>query len=261
MSHQLGLVLRYLNWCYNLITMAISDPNLNEAVDTARAGKAQTQGFLQGQQGQTSDFTNRFSSFVNTLPTTSQLANQFSGELNLPTLRSNAGQIQNTLSNLPSTYSSAVRGTDVNANQLQRIIAQKQAELAPAATTANLALSNAENQLGQRIGYAQADRSLQLMPYQSEQSLMSDRLARETTLFSQDKENELNSIQQKVQNGITLSEGEKQRAQQLLLTEKQYQSQKEQNRYMNVGAGGLYDTQTNAYAPGARPSLNNFMSG
>lgn len=219
--------------------MAISDPNINEPVQAAQAQKAATPGFLQGQQNQSNDYLGRFSSFVNKLPTTQQMSDQFSGELNLPQLRNNANSIQSTIANLPGTYSQAVRGTDVNANQLQRIIAQKQGELAPAATTANNALASAEGQLNQRIGYGQADRALQTMPYQSEQQLMSEQQARATSLYSQDNQHELDTLINKMNAGITLSEGEKNRANALATAEMNFEHQKQLNsQQAQLGSSG-----------------------
>ena len=201
--------------------------NLNAGVEAAQRLRNLTPGFLGGQQAQSQDYLGRLGGYVSGQPTSSAMAERIGGELGLPTLRSNVQGLENTLFNLPSTYGSATRGFDVNANQLARIIGTKQAELAPAATLARSNLQSAESDLSTRLGYAQQDFSRGLIPFQSEEGLLKDRLARETTLFSQDNERELDAIIAKLSAGVTLTEGERNRANQLAIAEKNYQNQLE----------------------------------
>lgn len=147
-------------------------PNLNQITDLTTAQKANTTGFLNGQNALTSDFLNRYTGAVNGQETSTAMANRIGGELGIPTLQKNANTINTTLSNIPSTYGAATRGYDVNANQLSRIIGQKTSELAPAATTANNALSSANTTLNTQMGYEQADQAKALTPYSTEQSLL-----------------------------------------------------------------------------------------
>ena len=102
------------------------------------------------------------------------------------------------------------------------------------------------------MGYAVADQEKALRPFNTEQDLMSDRFARETTLYSQQNQSELDSIINKINSGITLSEGEKNRAQQLAIAEQGYKQALEvakmgQNNspYEKLSGGEtLYNTQT-----------------
>lgn len=232
--------------------------DLNAPVAQAQANTANLKNIFAGQQADTSGFLNRFTGAINSQPTSQALAERIGNELNLPQLQANSQSLNNTLFQLPSTYSAATRGFDVNSNQLSRIIGQKQSELAPAAALAQSNAQNAENTLDKRLGYAQADQNRALLPYQSEQSLLSDRFAREATGYTQAMGNELDAIIQKMNAGVTLSEGEKNRAQQLAIAEKGYQNQLDQikeqskntstknpDRYITLGDGvSLYDTQT-----------------
>lgn len=181
--------------------------------------------FNANQTGQTNDFLSRYKGAIGGQETMSAMADRIGQELNLPTLRNNAQQVNETVSNLPYTYGSATRGFDVNANQLARTIGQKTYELTPALNSANSAVSNAEGQLSTRLGYGQADQNKQLLPYQSEQSLMGDRLAREATGFNQDSESELQGYMAKLTGGIQLSEGEANRAEQLAQAKLSYDAQ------------------------------------
>lgn len=264
---------------------SITDVNLNEPVNAAKAQYQKSQDFLGGQNNQINDFTNKFSSFVNNLPTTQSMAESFGQRLNIPTLQNNANQIQSTIANLPHTYSQAVRGTDTNANQLQRIIASKLGELGPAATTANNALSSAQTNLSNQLGYAQNDISRSLLPIQNQAQLFGQNLASGAQLFGQNEQGELSSLISKMQTGAQLTEGELNRANALAIAKENNQAQMDQiqkqaelsgnaNQYMSIGEGNtLIDTRTGqpvytapkTYASGAgggfSPTLNNGQNG
>lgn len=257
----------------------MADINLNEPVDAAKAMRANSANLLTGQDTRTNNFLNKFTDVINSQGTTSALADRIGNEIGLPTLRANSQSLNNTLFQLPQTYSAATRGFDVNANQLSRIIGQKQSEIAPAAALAQSNTQNAENTLNTRLGYAKDDWNRQLLPLNSEQNFLTDRMARETSLYTQDNQNELNAIIQKVQNGITLSEGEKNRAQQLAIAEKGYENAlkvatsnnqpAKTSPFMTVGEGSsIFNTSTGqqvytapkTYAPGTGTSgTNNYL--
>jgi len=242
----------------------MTEPNLNELTDTTARQKAATQELLTGQNALSSDFLKRYTGAIGSQETSSAMAERLGKELGIPTLQANATMLRNTMTNLPSTYSKAMTGFDVNANQLARVIGQKSSELAPALTTAESSLSTAQGNLGTRMGYETADQAKQLLPYSVEQSQLNDRLARETTLYTQDNTNELNALIQKINAGVTLSEGEKNRAQQLAISEKNYELEKKkldqnQNQFNSTQAGRapvsttsgdwMYDSTSGQWVP------------
>lgn len=202
--------------------MTVAD-DLNQLTNLTASQKAGTSGFLAGQNTETADYLKKYTDFINSQEGASAMASRIGGELGIPTLQANATMLQNTLTNLPSTYSKATTGYDVSQNQLSRIIGQKASELQPMVTTAENSLQNAQNTLNTRMGYEMTDEEKALRPYTMEKDLLSERQAREATLYTADNENELNALIQKLNMGITLSEGEKNRANQLALQEKQYQ--------------------------------------
>lgn len=180
--------------------------------------------FLAGQNAQTSDYLNRYSNAIKGQETMSAMAKRLGTELNLPTLAENAYNINKTVREIPQTYNAATRGFDVNANQLSRIVGQKTSELAPALTTANEALANAQNNLTTMLGYAQTDQAKELLPFAAELTVMNDRLARETTMYTTQNQNELDTIIAKIKSGIDISEAEKNRANQLAQSELSYKA-------------------------------------
>lgn len=241
----------------------MAEVNLNEPFELAKAQRAGGQQLLAGQDAQTGNFLGRFGEFIGSQPTTSALADRIGGELGLPQLRANATNLNNTLFNIPGTYTKATMGHDVNANQLARVIGTKQAELAPSAALAASNLQAGEANLNTRLGYETADRERALLPFEKEQSFLQDRMARETSLYSQANQAELDSIIAKMQAGVTLSEGEKNRAQELAMAEKNYQNQLSLNKQSQQASGfasvngGLFNTSTGQWA--VKPPLKNFL--
>ena len=231
----------------------MAEVDLNAPVAAAQQNRIDLKNIFTGQRGETSDFLGRYTNTINSQPTTSAMAARIGEELGLPTLQKNALALQNTLYDIPETYSAATRGFDVNANQLSRIIGTKQAQIAPAAERAQGFADSAQNQLNTRLAYEQTDQAKQLLPYQSEQSLMSDRLARETTGYTTAMQSELDAITAKMNAGITISEGEKNRANQLAIAEKSYQAaiktaEMSNNRQIALSSGqGIYDPTTGKY--------------
>src|SRR3990167_1955654 len=199
--------------------------NLNAPVETVVQQRLKNQQFLQGQNQLTSDFLTKFGGAIAGQGTTQAAAERIGGELGLPQLRQNAFNLQQQLIDIPSVYKEGTRGFDVNANQLARIVNARTAELGPLAQRATAQAQFGEQELGTRLGYLQNDWNRQLLPLTTEKDFLTDRMARETSVYSQENQNELNAILDKIKNGITISEAEKNRAQELALAEKNYENQ------------------------------------
>jgi len=185
---------------------------------------AKTNDFYARQKTGMNDFVNRFSGAIKGQDKLGDMYSRIGKELNLPALYQGANEVNTQMANLPGTYNSATRGFDVNANQLNRIVSTKQAALAPAQESANLALANAQGELNTRIGFEQEQQAKELAPYQTEQQMLADYYARESTGFTQANGQELDGYIQKLNAGVTLSEGEKQRANQLAQAELSYKA-------------------------------------
>lgn len=219
----------------------MADYNYTEATDTLAKQKASNAALLASQAGQESDYLNRYKTAIGGQETSSAMAKRIGAELNLPTLSENAFNLNRTVRELPQTYSAATRGFDVNANQLSRIIGQKTAELTPALTTANEAVANANQALATQMGYQLSDQEKQLLPFTTEKELLTNKLARETSMYTAENENELNTIIQKIASGIQISEAEKNRAMQLAAQEQTYNLEKEklnQPSWQEITIGG-----------------------
>jgi len=229
-------------------------PDLEGKTTTQRAAGAS---LLADQQGQTSNFLQKYSNTIANQGSTADMAGRISSELNLPQLRETSKTLNQRMLMTPLNNMSDTRGSNVTQNQLNNLNTYDLNKLAIPAQLAEQNTQTAENSLNTRLGYAQNDWNRQLLPLNSEQSFLSDRLARETSMFSEQNQNELNAMIQKMNAGITLSEGEKNRAQSLAIAEKGYESAlkvaQSGSQFQKIGADGLYNTNTNKFA--VRPSL------
>jgi hypothetical protein len=200
--------------------------DLNQLTNLTSQQKAGTQSLLANQSASDADYLRRYTAFINGQEGSQALATRLGQELGLPALQSNATMLRNTLTNLPSVYSKASQGYEINNNQLQRIIGQKASELSPAVTTAENSLANANTNLNTQMSYATADQARLEKPYTVEQQTLADRQAREVSLYSQSETNELNALINKLSLGQQWSIAEADRAQQLSLKEKDYENAK-----------------------------------
>jgi S-adenosylmethionine synthetase len=235
----------------------MSDINLNELTDTVAKQRAGTSSFLAGQNATSADYLKRYTDFINSQEGASAMASRIGTELGIPTLQSNATMLRNTLTNLPTTYSKATTGYDVSNSQLQRIIGQKASELSPAVTTAENSLQSAQGNLATRLGYETADQARLEKPMTVEQNMLLTRQAREQTMYSEDNQRELDALITKINAGITLSEGERNRAQQLAIAEKGYQNALELAKQNNnakapvstTSGDWMWDSSTGTWVP------------
>jgi hypothetical protein len=227
--------------------------DLNALTNLTTQQRAGTQNLLAGQNVTSADYLKRYTDFINAQEGATAMAGRIGGELGIPTLQANATMLRNTLTNLPSTYSKATTGYDVNSSQLSRIIGQKASELQPMVQTAETSLEGARSNLNTQMAYNQYDQTRMEKPYSVEQTMLATRLAREATMYSEQNSNELSALIAKINANVTLSEGERNRAQQLAVLEKEFENQKALNlqkqssssNYLTVGEGSaVYDPST-----------------
>lgn len=197
-------------------------PDLTGQAATTSAKRTALQGT---QAGESADYLNRFRGAIAGQETVPAMYSRIAKETGMDTAGKTSAALQTQLSNLPYTYSKATRGFDVNANQLERLTAQKAAELAPTATAAANQYASAKDVANALMSATQAQQAKELTPYTTEQQLLSDRMARETSGFNSQAELEYNALLQKAQMGIQLSEGEKNRATQLEAAKMGYDNQ------------------------------------
>ena len=158
------------------------------------------------------------------------------GDLQLPALRQSAFDLTQTLKGIPRTQQTISKQVGISAPNLQKRIASEQGRIAPVAQEAVSQQQFAESELGNRLGLLVADQAKELQPfYQAQLPLLSDRLAREQTNYTQDKQNELNILLTKMSQGFQATQAELDRAQQLAIAEKQYTDNKNAQSIETIG--------------------------
>lgn len=214
-----------------------------EANDPVKQAEKKRLALEEQQRARQDEFLGRFRTAVEGQEKLPDMAARLGGELGLPGLRSTSQGLMNTLEATPETQKTATRGYNVNSNQLARIIGAKQAELAPSATKAAQNTLNAENELGTRLGYGVQQQVKDLTPFTTEQSLMSDQLAREYTGFTQQASNELQMIMQQIQNNQAVTLQQMQNANNLAIKKLEYDNAKNSiDKYLTLSEGQtVYD--------------------
>jgi len=181
-----------------------------------------------------------------------------STELGLPELRQNtqiAGQtardVSRTMQDLPQALTATGRAASINQSRLTRGIAQRTSEMQPALEAARRAAEDT----GAAQSFAETEYTKRLQekaqPYQLEASMLSEGLAREMTGFTQQSQNELTVILQKLQNNQALTMAEVNRANALADSEAAFEREKEvqkakQSAPITLSQGEtVYDPTTN----------------
>ena len=158
--------------------------------------------------------------------TLTSASERIGGDLQLPALRQSAFDLTQTLKGIPSTQGTISKQVGISAPNLQKRIASEQGKIAPVAQEAVSQQQFAEGELDERLGLLVADQAKELEPfYKAKLPLLQDRLAREQANYSQDKQNELTTILTKMSQGFQSTQGELDRANQLAMSENEYQRQ------------------------------------
>jgi len=197
------------------------------------------------QQQKITDFMGRYQGAIAKQPTMQDVWNRVAQERGLEEQRGKftglmgqVGTIQEQLEKTPEQIAGETRGFDVNAAQRARLEQVRQGELAKtlspiakaaevAGTGYNLALAEAGNQ----ITAEQYQQEKELAPYATEAELLDSALARQVTMYTTDKQNQLDLMLKRLANNQAISEKELDQLNQLALLEKEYELKKNQFDY------------------------------
>lgn len=215
-------------------------------------------------------FLGRFRGFIGGQEGLPIMAERIGKELGLPNLRETAFKAGQTLRDVGSTFreipqaiTATGRAASVNADRLTRAIAQRAAELRPVLETATRGVEEAfagqqfgERELGERLGYGVKQQEKELLPFTTEATMMSDRVAREVTGFNQGQQRELDAILKRMEQGVTLQKAEYDRATQLAVKESEFENKKKELELTNRLA-----PSTEVVTVGGRKKLINKSTG
>lgn len=212
----------------------------------AAGQRGATQGLLGNQNQQVGGYLQNYSNAINSQETQPAMWARLAQETGYAPALQQATTLNNQLAAIPQTYSAATRGFDVNANQLDRIMNMQQWKLAPLAERATAQAQSAGQLMQGQIAATQAQQQKELQPYQSEQTFLQDKIARETSLFSEQNQSELQALEYKMQTGAQLSSDEQKRINDLRIAQEGYQNALQRAK---IGAGVQLPANTTYYNP------------
>lgn len=188
-----------------------------------------TQAELAEQQaGREEDYLARFRETLAAQEKIPTMAGRLGAELGLPGLRETAYGLQAGLTAVPEQERLISQQIGISAPRLERRIAQRQAEIAPSALRAAEAQQFAERELGERLGYGLAEQERELMPFETEAEMISDRAARELSMWTTEREGELDTLLKRMEIEGQLRTDEMTRAHELAMQENTFMNLKEQ---------------------------------
>lgn len=220
-----------------------------EAQQAQQARENQMRQMFQGFRTEEQELLDRFGGFVEGLEPLRDIRARIGEELGLPTLRSAAQTLRETISTAPTQIRQRLAQLGVSAPAAQSRIERVLGEVAPQFEVAEGRLGSAEKQLLAEMGLEQQQQERQFLPFEKEFDFLSERIARETTGFTNIMKNELDILLQKLRNEGSLRVEELRAANELALMEEKYNQELEQLKFGReiITAGGrklLIDTLT-----------------
>ena len=179
--------------------------------------------------------------------TLSAAADRFAGELQIPQLREEqlrlgeeSGDITSQLFGLPGQIAGTTRESLVTEAQRQGLVQaaatplqRNLAQISAAGERVGARLSSAEMQLGQRLGLQQAELDRELLPFELGFTLLQQQQAREFSGYTFREQSELDRLVANQATGAGLSEGERNRLNELAIKEVEFRNALDQ-----IKAGG-----------------------
>ena len=224
--------------------------------------KGQDEAFATKQKAEEQGFLDALNAKVAGQETLTAGAERIGGELNLPALRESAFGLTQTLKNIPGVQKTISKQVGISAPNLQKRIAAEQGEIAPLAQEAVSQQQFGEQELGTRLGYLLADQAKELEPfYKAQLPLLSDRLAREQTNYSQAKQDELTLLLTRMDQGFKATQADLDRANSLAMNENQYNQAKNTQSIETIGGRRVLVTYDNTGQSVSKVDLGSSTAG
>jgi len=248
--------------------------NSFDPTSTANSQKNTFQGVYGSQIGagglnNIQDYTNAYAGQIAKNPQATDLYTAANDIYNVPNLQKQATYLNNQVTNAtPQAYQMA-RGFDVSEPQVQNQINTNLRFLQPQATAATANANTASGLASQWVNQGMLQNQMNLMPIQNQGTMINDAMARESSGYNIAAQNEMQGLISKLNAGITLSQAEITRANELMKASQAYESAKytsdtalkqtqttAQNQivpqgstYYNPVSGSYYNPTTKVTAP------------
>ena len=171
--------------------------------------RSSTNNLFNGQNASVGNYLSNYSNAINNQETVPAMWQRLANETGYNAANQEAINLNQQLTYAPQTETAAMKGFDVNNNQLNTDIGLKQWKLAPLAQAASTNATNiAQNIINPQIAATQAQQQKELTPYTTEGQFLQDYLTRQTTAFTTENEQELNALEAKQTAGVALTNNE-----------------------------------------------------
>lgn len=235
----------------SIVAAAQKKAAAREKAARARRKKEQT-AFTARQKAEEQAFLGRFRETVGGFEPLSALRGRLASELGLPEAREaqtglNQAVIglQGTIANLPEQLEERARGTFATQAQIQSLqqartdpLSRQLIELARTGAIRGEQLGELETQLGTRLSDVVAEQRQQLAPLELEADFLSERLAREASAYSQQRQEQFELMLNQIQAGQRLTESQVNVLANLAIQEQEFLDQKELIRFEQQFKGG-----------------------
>jgi len=192
------------------------------------AWASNTQGGLKdlwNQQGSTQNqYMSAYKNAISSNPTAQDYYNQGMDKFNVQPLQNTANSLNNAMLQAPNSNLQAARGFNVDQNQIDQKTSQDLQRLGPAAQAAQ---NNATTAQGNALAYQNAglqQNATNLLPIQQQGQYLMDSYARQQSGFTTVAQQQLQSLQDKMNQGVALSSAEMQAYTSLASSEQSYQA-------------------------------------
>ena len=225
------------------VTKEDIDATMNRIGELGKEGRDWISGQIEDVYG---DFTNLVQGFK----PIGEVAQNIGEELLLPELTQSAKDLATSLKNIPEVAQQTLAGKNINANQLARIIQNRQQKFAPNVEDAVTNMQFAQEELGRRLQYELADREQLVQPILTKAQMYNASVASYMSSYTQQMKSQLDVLIQKLANEGSLAVAELQALNDLAIAELDY----------NATMAEL-NNNTQIETIGGRKKLINMMTG
>lgn len=176
-------------------------------------------------------------------------------EKGVPVLQKTSDDILNMIDSLNKDVTARTAGTFTNEAQRKRLYASELTPLTESLTPISRSLATAREDIGTKLSLTAGEQTKELEPYRMRIAATSDRFARETTGYTQDRQDTLTFLLQKIQRDQALSDNELLSARELAKSEREWEQTKDKLQIESENAIKLKLTKT----PGAGTPQNPYL--
>ena len=165
-----------------------------EARAAYEAAQARGTEYLGKARAEEESLMGKFTSAVQNLEPSQAIYQRLGAEQGLPGLKTAAEQLTSKVKAVPGEVKNLASQFAISAPRQAQRVTQMLSELAPAQQEAVTQFQNSVSEVSRQLGFALDDQKTQLQPFSQAFAVLSDRISREMTGFTNDTQNRLNLL-------------------------------------------------------------------